>query len=88
MNTKFDKFLRGEVSLSPAEANGFNIFMDESRGDCFHCHPLAGMQFSDYQLHNNGLDSVFTDLGRGEVTGDPDDYGRFKTPSLRNYFFN
>ncbi len=93
--SKYDKWRKGEYEFTPSEFNGFQIFQKEGGdpelgqggewgGDCFHCHPLAGMQFSDYQLHNNGLDSVFTDLGRGEVTGDPDDYGRFKTPSLRN----
>ena len=33
---------------------------------------------------NNGLDSVFTDGGRGMVTGLPQDQGKFKTPTLRN----
>ena len=40
--------------------------------------------FTDHQLHNNGLDSVFSDLGAGGVTGNPADMGRFKTPTLRN----
>jgi cytochrome c peroxidase len=42
------------------------------------------MLFSDNQPHNNGLDSIFTDLGYGEITGDPQDFGLFKTPTLRN----
>ena len=93
--SKYDKWRKGEYEFTASEWNGFQLFQKEGGdpelglggewgGDCFHCHLLAGMQFSDYQLHNNGLDSVFTDLGRGEVTGDPNDYGRFKTPSLRN----
>ena len=62
--------------------------MDEAKGDCFHCHgsnnnPL----WTDNQFHNNGLDSSFTDLGLGTVTGDPADYGKFKSPSLRNLKF-
>lgn len=87
-NSKFDRFLRGEAKLTNEEANGFNVFMDENRGDCFHCHgsdnnPL----WTDYKFHNNGLDSNFTDLGLGAVTGDPLDNGKFKTPSLRNLAF-
>jgi len=93
--SKYDKWRKGEYFFTPEEAHGFDLFQKEGGdpelgqggewgADCFHCHPLAGMQFSDYLLHNNGLDSVFTDLGRGEVTGDPNDFGRFKTPSLRN----
>jgi cytochrome c peroxidase len=87
-NAKFDKFLRGEVSLTPAEANGFNIFMAEDRGDCFHCHgSAANPLWTDNDFHNNGLDATFTDNGLGDVTGNPNDNGKFKTPSLRNLAF-
>ena len=87
-NSKFDLFLLGKATLTPQEQNGFDVFMDEARGDCFHCHgsnnnPL----WTDNQFHNNGLDSNFTDLGLGAVTGDPADNGKFKTPTLRNLTF-
>lgn len=87
-NSKFDEFLRGENSLTLEEQNGFNVFMDEARGDCFHCHgsdnnPL----WTDNQFHNNGLDTNFSDLGLGKFTGDPADNGKFKSPSLRNLAF-
>jgi len=87
-NSKFDKYLLGIASLTPQELNGFNVFMDETKGDCFHCHgsdnnPL----WTDNIFHNNGLDAVFVDLGLGEVTGDPADNGKFKSPSLRNLAF-
>ena len=87
-NSKFDKFLLGEATLTPEEENGFNVFMDETRGDCFHCHgndknPL----WTDNIFHNNGLDETFIDIGLGKVTGDPADNGKFKSPSLRNLAF-
>ena len=87
-NSKFDQYLLGNVNLTPEELNGFNVFMEEARGDCFHCHgsnnnPL----WTDNDFHNNGLDATFTDLGLGAVTGDPNDNGKFKTPSLRNLAF-
>ncbi|WP_288955535.1 cytochrome c peroxidase [uncultured Polaribacter sp.] len=87
-NSKFDKFLRGETTLTPEEQNGFDVFMDEAKGDCFHCHgsnnnPL----WTDNKFHNNGLDATFTDLGLGAVTGDPADNGKFKSPSVRNLAF-
>lgn len=87
-NSKFDKYLLGEVQLTSNELNGFNVFMDETRGDCFHCHgsdnnPL----WTDNKFHNNGLDTHFSDLGLGFVTGDPNDNGKFKSPSLRNLAF-
>ncbi len=84
-NSKFDRYLMGIESLTPQELNGFNIFMDENAGDCFHCHGNpANPLWTDNDFHNNGLDSVFSDLGLGAITGDPNDNGKFKTPSLRN----
>ena len=95
-NSKFDKFQRTilglsseGVSLSPMEAAGFVVFMDEDRGDCFHCHgdgnnPL----WTDNIFHNNGLDATFTDPGLGAINGDPNDIGLFKTPSLRNLAYS
>ncbi|MCW8980475.1 MAG: cytochrome-c peroxidase [Altibacter sp.] len=84
-NSRFDQHLLGTLELTPSEANGLQVFMDESRGDCFHCHgnpnnPL----WTDNIFHNNGLDATITDKGRGNVTGDPREFGLFKTPSLRN----
>ena len=87
-NSKFDKFLLGTANLTPEESNGFTIFMDESKGDCFHCHGSENNPlWTDNKFHNNGLDSTFSDLGLGNVTGDPADNGKFKTPSLRNLAF-
>ncbi len=87
-DSKFDQFLLGKTQLTPQEKNGFDVFMDETRGDCFHCHgsdknPL----WTDNKFHNNGLDAVFNDLGLGKVTGDPNDNGKFRSPSLRNLKF-
>ena len=87
-NSKFDAYLLGETTLTSQEQNGFNVFMDEAKGDCFHCHgsdnnPL----WTDNAFHNNGLDESFIDLGLGSVSGDPADNGKFKTPSIRNLAF-
>lgn len=85
-NSKFDRYLRGEAELTEAEQNGFNIFMDENRGDCFHCHGASELNqlWTDNSFHNNGLDEFFEDKGLFLATGDPRDEGLFKTPSLRN----
>ena len=87
-NSRFDKHLLGELTLTNEELGGFKVFMDETKGDCFHCHgsdknPL----WTDNIFHNNGLDATITDLGLGKVTGDPADNGKFKSPSLRNLAF-
>ena len=84
-NSKWDRYLRGETSLTQAEAQGFEIFFTE-KGDCFHCH--ATILFSDNLPHNNGLDAEFADLGYGGITNNPNDNGKFKTPTLRNIAFS
>lgn len=87
-NAKFDRHLTNNTPLSPEEARGLNIFLDETRGDCFHCHGNPNTPlWTDNRFHNNGLDAFFTDNGLGGVTGDPRDDGLFKTPSLRNLAF-
>lgn len=84
-DSKFDRSLNGTATLTPQEENGLAIYLDEGRGDCFHCHGLPNTPlWTDNAFHNNALDENFTDLGLGEVTGDPRDFGLFKTPSLRN----
>jgi cytochrome c peroxidase len=77
-DSKYDQYRQGKVSLTVEEQNGLELF----RQKCANCHtePL----FTDYSFRNNGLDSVFTDLGRGRITNDLSDYGKFRVPSLRN----
>lgn len=67
--------------LSDEEVDGALIFYTE-RGDCFHCH--GGVLFTDNQLHNNGLDADPALPGYAAVSGKSSDYGKFKTPTLRN----
>jgi len=88
-NSRFDQYLLGDQNaVTASEINGFNIFMDEERGDCFHCHGSnSNPIWTDNIFHNNGLDSSFDDMGLGGITGDPLDNGKFKSPSLRNLAF-
>lgn len=80
-NSKWDRYLRGEVVLNQAESQGFEIFFTE-KGDCFHCH--GTILFTDNKFHNNGMDSIITDKGLYQITNNPNDIGKFKSPSLRN----
>lgn len=79
-DSKYDKWLRGEATLSPEEYDGLEIFNSE-RGDCFHCH--GTLLFHDNGFSNNGLDLNPAE-GRFAITQDPNDLGKFKTPTLRN----
>ena len=81
----FDQFLLGQRNLTSRQENGLAVFMDEERGDCFHCHGnVNNPLWTDNDFHNNGLDTDFADIGLGAVTGNPADNGKFRTPSLRN----
>lgn len=80
-NSRYDRFKRGEITLTPLEEMGRQLFFNE-RGDCFHCHGTA--LFTDNRYHNNGLDAEPADPGLEKVTGRASDRGKFKTPSLRN----
>jgi cytochrome c peroxidase len=37
--SKFDEVLRGKASFDAAEARGFALFRDETKGNCAACHP-------------------------------------------------
>jgi len=80
-NAKYDKYLRGQTTLSTSEQNGLNLF---SQKKCNTCHkpPL----FSDFTFKNNGLsyNAALKDSGRSHITGVTADRNKFKVPSLRN----
>ncbi len=88
-DSRFDKWQRGEVQFTQLELTGYDMFNSEE-GDCFHCHGdlTTGNLFGawgDLQFSNNGIDSILsTGAGLENVTGDPNDRGKFKIPSLRN----
>lgn len=71
----------GFSNFTQLESDGKALFYNGAT-HCNQCHSTANFFNSD--ARNNGLDEVYTDNGRGEVTGDPADNGKFKVPSLRN----
>lgn len=89
-NSRFDRYLRGEVQLTTEELGGFVLFTTEEGADCFHCHGGAGNPlFTSHLFYNNGKDTLFTgayeDLrDRYHITGDPQDLGAYKATTLRN----
>jgi cytochrome c peroxidase len=82
-NSKFDKWKRGEVQLTAQEQRGMEVYTNEKKGDCTHCHSF-GSTFTDFEFRNTGLDSIPVDLGRALITKNSADQGKFKTPTLRN----
>lgn len=99
-NAPMDAYLAGDRdAISDAAKRGMNMFNDE-RFECFHCHGGAlftasmnheGSMEPERGFHNNGLYNIDGEggypprnTGVFEVTGNPDDMGRFRSPSLRN----
>lgn len=77
--TPFDEFARGNAAaLTPNHRVGLGTI----RRVCGPCH--NGPDFSDHNFHNTGVRPSGEDIGRQEVTGNPADASRFKTPGLRN----
>jgi len=97
-DAKYDRVQRGEAVYTKAEALGHAIFFDLAdepdpafanlpTGECAHCH--IPPHFTNQRFFNNGLDGAptleeFMDKGRGVITKNRYDNGRFRTPGLRN----
>jgi cytochrome c peroxidase len=90
VDSKYDQFLRGDLTLTDSEERGRVLFFAEynehfpstSGADCAHCH--SPTNFSNNEYMNNGLDAVVTDDGREKATLNPMDKGKMKVTSLRN----
>jgi cytochrome c peroxidase len=93
-NSKYDRFIRGEIFLEENEYNGYLMFFDFDPtipdAECGHCHNAPLFATNDY--FNNGLQEAadfmsFEDPGLGHFTGNLSDNGKFKAPTLRNLVF-
>jgi cytochrome c peroxidase len=75
-----------EHPMSESARRGAELFFDKKSG-CTQCH--VGANFTDEKYHNIGvgMDVESPDLGRYEVTGEEQDKGAFKTPTVRNVEF-
>jgi cytochrome c peroxidase len=60
-DSKYDAFLAGRASLSPAEQRGLSLFEDPEKGNCAACHPSRPAAdgtpplFTDFTYDNVGL---------------------------------
>ena len=86
-------------AMSPSAQRGMALFFSE-RLECFHCHggfnfsddvDHEGLVFNDPSFHNTGLYNYDHrgsyppgNQGIYEFTGNPEDMGRFRAPTLRN----
>jgi cytochrome c peroxidase len=79
-DSPYDRFLRGEKTAIPAQAqHGAFVFTEMG---CDVCH--AGPAYTDNLYHRIGLPAGGADAGLIEKTGKPADAGKFRTTTLRN----
>ena len=86
-DTRFHRFVFGDGQLDPQEVRGGLIFY--GKGKCVNCH--TGPYFTDFRFHaipipqlGFGRNGFGIDYGRFNVTFDPEDLYRFRTPPLIN----
>ncbi|MDH5526577.1 MAG: c-type cytochrome [Nitrospirota bacterium] len=86
----FDRYkYKGERSaLTASQIRGMELFREKERANCAKCHRFDDFSadLTDFRFHNVGvgMDHPQPDIGRQAVTGNPEDRGAFRTPTLRN----
>jgi cytochrome c peroxidase len=87
--TKFSTFVFDNGELTPGELEGARLFY--GKGKCSTCH--SGAYFTDFHFHavpfpqiGFGKNGFGIDYGRFNVTQDPGDLYKFRTPPLYNVF--
>lgn len=85
--TKFHRFVFGDGALSAEEMRGAQLFYGKAK--CANCH--SGPYFTDFQFHavplpqiGFGKNGFGVDYGRFNITHDPGDLYKFRTPPLYN----
>lgn len=86
----FDEYLRGDMeALTTQQIRGMDLFYGAA--NCSSCH--SGKFQTDHKFYGIGVPQIgpggegktpFQDRGRAEATRRDEDWGKFKTPSLRN----
>jgi cytochrome c peroxidase len=99
-DSAYDRYTRGDETALPESAQrGMTLFFSEGL-ECHHCHTgfnftlsttTANSTFQDRPFFNTGLYNIDgsgayppNNTGVYEITGSPEDMGRFRPPTLRN----
>lgn len=87
-NARFDRYLRGEIALTPEEERGYELFREDG---CVSCHQgiaIGGNMFQRFGVMQDYFadrgDLTPGDMGLFTHTKRPEDKFVFRVPSLRN----
>lgn len=80
--SRWDRWMNGDATaMSTSEVRGWQLF-NSAELNCIACH--SGFDLSDHGFHNIGQYLEYSDPGRERISLLAEDFGKFKTPSLRN----
>lgn len=82
-NSPYDRYKAGnKKALTAQQIRGIDIYFNKAK--CDQCH--EGINFTTNAYHNLGVgtDKPKPDAGRFDFTGKNEDWGAFKTPTLRD----
>ena len=99
-DSKYDRALRGEITLTPQEELGKTLFFSQQFTNCNACHQVSASPFNpqetftNYEYRNIGVPAnpdILHQSGRRDlglldnpVIDDDKQAGKFKVPTLRN----
>ncbi|NIZ14552.1 cytochrome-c peroxidase [Phaeobacter sp. HF9A] len=87
-DSKYDRYLRGEVELTKMEELGRLLFFSQQFTNCNQCHQLrrSGLDvaepFTDYRYHNIGVPANLPGRAENGVAADFVDNGLFENPRV------
>ena len=82
-NAPYDQYKAGKKkALSAAQVRGMDVYLNKAK--CDQCHEGVNFTSNSYANLGVGADQATPDVGRFAVTQDAADWGRFKTPTLRD----
>jgi cytochrome c peroxidase len=82
-NSAFDRYEAGDKkALTKAQIHGKEVYFN--RAKCDKCHEGINLTTNAYHNLGVGINAPTPDLGRIEVTKNPQDWGAFKVPTLRD----
>ena len=79
-NSKYDQYMRGEVSFTKQEKKGLKLF----ERHCNSCHTAPLFNSNEYASNGLSIDTTYNDLGRYGITKVGSDSLKFRIPTLRD----
>lgn len=82
-NSPYDKYKAGnKAALTAAQVRGMDVYFNKAK--CDQCHEGINFTLNSYHNLGVGMDKPNPDTGRHKITGRDEDWGTFKTPTLRD----